>query len=476
MITPNINLSAWAPDADPTVPGVLADVDNLFPTARGYAPDFEFGDSAYSDITLPAEPYGVQLVKFATRTPLLMVGTAQNLYSYQGITQVDLTRASVAYTATSSGRPWRFSSFDDAAFAVSLDNPLQRTADPGGTDFSDVSAGPKAATIATNFNFMVAGGTGFGSAEAGGNAWACSAFENPTSWTADVATQAARGTLTATPGGIIRMIAFGPYIMAFKFASLYRGQYTQNPAQPWTWPVVSESIGVVGHDAVVAAEGALYWMARTGFYRSRGGAPERIGSAPWDYVMRTANTAYISLTQAQWDPTRRLVRWYMWAGVSGLDLCVAYHPDSDRWGKSTVSIEWAANNNVEIMPVLGRANTDAQIYDAPIVIAKTTHKLRSWMTTPGSSYFETGDIGEDDAARIMTRARVRYAIKPTASTATHKHRATLGDALTTGESCVLADGKHDFSQAARWHRVRVANSGAYEVLGISLEVQNSGRR
>ena len=166
----------------------------------------------------------------------------------------------------------------------------------------------------------------------------------------------------------------------------------------------------------------------------------------------------------------------MWAGVSGLDLCIAYHPDTDRWGKSTVSIEWAANNNVEIMPALGRVNTSVQVYDAPIVIAKTTHKLRSWMDEPGASYFETGDIGEDDAARILTRARVRYTDKPTTSTATHKFRATLGDTLTEGETNTLADGKHDFSQAARWHRVRVNNTGIYETLGISFEIGPSGRR
>jgi hypothetical protein len=455
----------------------MADVDNLFPTSRGYAPDFGLGTSGYSDVTLPARPYGVQLVKFATLTPLLMVGTASDLYSYFGITRFDLTRSTPAYTATSLGRPWRFASFGDAAFAVSLDNILQRTAAPTATDFADVSGGPKAATIATNFNFMLAGGCAFGSDEAGGDAWACSALEDPTSWTADVATQAARGNLTATPGSILRMIAHGPYVIAFKRGSMYRGQYTQNPAQPWSWPVVSESVGIVGHDAIAAADGVLYWLSDTGFYRSRGGTPERIGSAPWDWLMRTVNTPYLPFTQAQWDPMRRLIRWYMWTGTSGFDTCVAYHPDTNRWGKSTVSVEWAASNNVEYMPVIGRTDgTVAQVYDAPIVIEPTTYTLKSWTDTAGASSFTTGDIGDDDNATTMMRVRLRNLIAPDSSIVRHYYRNVLSDALTEGQVATISDGKYDISHAKRWHRFKFEQAGMYEAMAFSIEPRPSGKR
>ena len=110
--------------------------------------------------------------------------------------------------------------------------------------------------------------------------WWCSALEDYTDWTPDVATQCTQGRLLQTPGGIIRLIAFGNYIIAFKNNSMLRGTYIGAPLV-WRWDVISTSVGLVGHDAVCDAEGVLYWLAEDGFSRFAGGAPQKIASAPW---------------------------------------------------------------------------------------------------------------------------------------------------------------------------------------------------
>jgi hypothetical protein len=52
----------------------------------------------------------------------------------------------------------------------------------------------------------------------------------------------------------------------------------------------------------------------------------------------------------------------------------------------------------------------------------------------------------------------------------------LQDTLVNGVEEPLIDGKFDFSQSARWHRVRFTGTGIYEMNGFSVGAAAAGRR
>ena len=66
-MTPNQPLIQWAPDADPTQPGVIVDAEQLLPTQRGYAPDFALMQSSQFPLTIPTTPRGTRIQTSVSR-------------------------------------------------------------------------------------------------------------------------------------------------------------------------------------------------------------------------------------------------------------------------------------------------------------------------------------------------------------------------------------------------------------------------
>lgn len=483
-MTPNIPIAAWAPDADPTIPGVLTEVSNLVPTARGYAPEFSLEAANDFAATFPAEVLSAQTLRFVDGSSQPFVGTGSNLYFvYAGGTGFQLrSRATPAYATASQQYPWRFATFSTVsaptvALAVQYGNTLQATTAFTSTNFADVSGAPSANTIAVNRNFVVLGNFNDGAQKS--NGWICSALEDYTDWTPDIATQCAEGLLTATPGEIVRLIAFRDYIIAFKGTSMYRGTYVGAAQNTWSWPVVSTRVGLVSHDAVCEVAGVLYWLAFDGFYRWDGGAIQRIASAPFEWLFnQTSGVGFLSLfVQCIYDPTRQVVRWAFVVPTSADRMCLSYHIATDRWGLSYLPMQGMFTlPYVGVPTVTGSTTTIATVNDAPGYISRLDNSIQVQTGTPGASSFTTGDIGDDDTVFDLSRMRVRYLIAPSASTATHSTRMNLGDDLDVVRTADRSDGKYDLHDASRWHRVKFDQSGRYEVAGIRVQSPTAGRR
>ncbi len=478
-MTPNIPIMAWSPDTDPTVPGVLVDVENLLPTERGYAPDFGLAAPAEWAVTLPGECYGIAGLTYQNQNPAVYFGTGGDLYYSTGSGYTEVTRLAGDYTSVSAGSPWRFASFRDATIAVHPSNATQEAATTG-SRFQDLTGAPKAATIAVQRNFVIVGNI-TDSVSYKSDGWACSALEDYTDWTPDIATQAATGRLTATQGGIVRLIPFGDYVVAFKARSMYRGQYVGAAANTWAWPVVSTDVGLISHDAVTEADGVLYWMGQDGFYAwGGGGKPQRIASAPWRWLrsVMPAGSSLSPRVEAVWDSARRVVRWIIHLARTDFagPYCLAFHVDTGRWGKTDINVQRAFQlpsatvSSVETTALLAKSSVPGYVDGVGLNIAAHAGDALS-------STFTTGDIGDDDEVFALTRLRTRF-LNGTAplSTAAHFYRMTLGDSLAWGESRQVDDGKYDFTQSARWHRVKFSQTGRYEVMGFRVDVPRAGRR
>ena len=475
-MTPNIPIIAWAPDADPTVPGVLSDIENMVPTQRGYAPEFELAAPDAWTATVPAECYGAAGLVFQSLLSAVFIGAGDRLYASTGSGLNDVTRASGVYPSVGQNVPWQFAAFRDVAIAVQVNNATQATANYGTTDFADLAGAPKAATIAVNKNFVLLGNVNDGAAKPDG--WACSALEDYSDWTPDIATQSAAGRLTATQGPILRLIAWRDYVIAFKARGVYRGTYVGAADNTWSWPLVSAEVGLIERDAVCEAEGVLYWMGEDGFYRWAGGGIERIASAPWRWFRSVLLGSFsVARVQAVWDSVRRVVRFVAHVGRTGFagPYCLTYHPDTDRWGRSDLYSQWAFTLPSSDVALLENS-TNIATPMVPGYVHSATLEIVAHAGAASSSSFTTGDIGDDDDVVALTRARVRFLSAPTTSSATHYHRMNLGDALTTGETIARSDGKYDITHAARWHRLKFAQTGRYEVTGFRVEPPKAGKR
>ncbi len=477
-MTPNIPLLAWSPDTDPTVPGVIVEMTNLLPTQRGYTPDRALSDSVWGTSALAGTCNGAALLRFSTNTPCVVAATSTNLYSFFGGAPILVSRSASPYTAVSGPyQAWHFASFENTALAISTENVLQASAGPAaGSLFADVPDAPAAATICVQSNFVLLANMTTGAWPYGDGVW-CSGIETYTDWDADLATQGKQMRLLQTPGPIVRLYAFGNYVIAFKEGSMLRGTYIGLPSV-WRWDVISTSVGIVGHDAVCDANGVLYWLSHDGFYRFAGGAPERINSAPFEWFCDSLVTpsALSYYVQGQWDSARRLVRWYYpeVGGDVGFSRGIAYHPSTDRWGPFTCEVEWSLTTYTD-SAARGTASAGASMY-YPAAVFDADHTLSVFGGSALDSSLTTGDVGDDDAVLATMRARARFLSAPTTSALTHSHRMVLSDSLTTGATISRDDGKYDITHGARWHRFTLAQTGYHELLGFSVDAKPAGKR
>lgn len=465
-MTPNVPLIAWAPDADPTQPGVMVDVENLLPTERGYVPEKTATDI---DVwTAPGRVHGAMTI-YPYGSAMTLVGQASAIYrnfaSFENVSRLS------TYNTLGAFDFWSFAQFGDDITIASNDlNTMQSVSSIGslGAKFADIAGAPAARHVVTQQNFVMA--ANFRSTTTPSwpyaDGWWCSALANHASWTPDVATQAARGRLTQTPGGIEALVPFQNYVLAFKKRSMLRGTYVGQTAAGviWRWDVISTGVGIVSPHAWCEAEGILYWLADDGFYAFAGGSIRRVPS-PWFWFKAAALTGAVggSLAQMKWDNQRRVVRvFYGNPNDASLPLSagLTFHPETGRWGRFAASVDWAA-----------RLEQDSFIGASP----------RRHQTLTGAvlaSSLTTGDIGDDDEMGVAMRARLRLlgTSGPT-STMTHYYRNTLDAALATGATATRTDGKYDISQAARWHRLKFAQTGAdYEAMGFSVDFPKVGRR
>lgn len=478
-MTPHIPLMAWEPDGDPTRPGVIVAVENLLPTARSYAPEFALDTSTWTTGVVPGgEVCGAALVSYGLYTDLAHVATSSNIYSLWGGTLNLVSRASPAYSAASPDAPWRFASIKDRTLAIQYNNTLQISdSTPFGGVLRDAAGAPKGATMAVQRGFVIVGSYTAPGDPTIADGWICSASEDPEDWTPDIATECAVGQLTATPGVLLRLIPWRDYVIAFKERGVYRGTYVGAARNTWDWPVVSTDVGLIGHDAVCEAEGVMYWMGQTGFYRWAGGAIERIGNAPFEWITRTVFSGPYSrvAVQAAWDSVRRVVRWlFPAAGRIAHSYMIAFHVDSQRWGASFIPAQWMLKATNDFIPDV--ASGDTSLRFRSVAYFDLNGVFVSHRGAPMASSFTTGDIGDDDDGFAMMRARARMLSAPTTSSVTHYHRMNLEDALTTGATAARVDGKYDVSHSARWHRLKFAQTGRYEATGFRVETPRSGKR
>ena len=476
-----IPLLGYAPDADPTTPGVLTDCANLIPFEAGMKGAPVAVSVGYN--ALAAACRGIVSVTKLDGTRRLIAGTASKLYDPSGASWTDRSRAG-NYSLGADDR-WSFAQYGDATLAATPTAVVQRSTTGA---FADVSGSPQAKIIESAQGFAIAFNTSTSSDE-----WYCSAYLDETNWSLSVANQCVKGRLVGGAGPITAARRFGDNVVAFKSGSMYLGTYVGAP-EVWRWTQVSNDVGCVGQDAVVDTSIGHVFASRDGIYVFDGTTPRPLGTGT---VRQWLNSdmagSYQSKTQLLWDRANSCV-WIFYpqgGGDGTVNRCAVFHVPTQRWGLANQTIEAVVSYSTPAITYDAGSLAVTTFDSGPAIpfdslfwvsgstgpaVVNSSHVVATLSGANTSASFTTGDFGDDEGYKLCRNLRVRYTVKPTTSTATGYTKDAAGDTVASSSSQAQADGRHNLRQTARWHRFKVETTGDFEVTAVRPELQPQGAR
>jgi len=159
----------FAPDADPTTPGVFTDCSNVIPFEAGFRG--AASPVAVQAAVLAAPCRGAAVATKLDGTRRIFAGTQTKLYELTGSTWADRSKVG-NYTGSTESR-WIFCQFGDTSLATNLSDPMQSSTTG---IFGDVPAAPKAKIIVSaSNNFVIAFHTNEGTFGVSPDRWWCCA-------------------------------------------------------------------------------------------------------------------------------------------------------------------------------------------------------------------------------------------------------------------------------------------------------------
>lgn len=506
---PYIPIRGFAPDADPTQPGVLTFCQLLIPTLNGMRalP----GDAQASSAVASAVASAVSLTKLDGTIRVLAAtqGTTSKIYELGTNDWTDRTDGTT-YTATANVQ-WTFAQYRDIVLAVQPGHTLLKS-DASNT-FTNVTArAPKARIVEVVLDFAMlfniddtsaissntsTASTGFaniyGKQE---DRWICSAAGDIDSWTADIATQATSGRLTDYPGEITAAKRLGSDIIVFKRRSMFLGRYVGSP-QVWSFVAVpGEGLGTWGPGGVVSIESALLFWGYDNFYLFDGTRPVPIGTnRVADFATSDLDQEFAERVVGFHDRQNWRVYWWYASnrglGTGALDAFLCYNYRSDRWGRGDKLVRTAFEflepgitydelgdffDTYDDLPTStydGAFQATGTFKPATVDTSDQIQKLEG---VPTESAYTTGDIGKDGITQLVTRVRPRFKTAPSSGTQSHFSTDTEGSANSTVRATTgMRRGAFDHVWSARWHRFTHSYAQVdMELLGIDIEMQPDG--
>lgn len=274
---------------------------------------------------------------------------------------------------------------------------------------------------------------------------------------------------------------------------MYLGRYV-GPDVIWSWQLVPGDVGAYAQAGVVSDGSALYWWGGDDFYRFDGSRPQGIGSAIKTWFSNNASQTYLYKMIGAYDRAASLIRWYYVPnGGTTLTDCVVLNVKTGQWGKADRSIEAVVEYvssaiTYDSPGILTGVTYESTVitpsYDSPFWVASSespaifnaSHVMQTLTGSSSASSLTTGDFGEDDAYSLLRRVRPRYSRAPETASATHYYKYDAGGTTYTGDTIDADDGKFDFLQSARWHRVKFDWTGDVETSGMNADMQPEGER
>lgn len=477
----------FMPDAEQTLPGLVADCTNLIPSRVG----MEGGPSAVTPSDVPAlaaECQGAAVVYKLDNTRRVIAATATKIYELDAGSWTDRTRSVGGDYNGGSDSRWAITQFGDATLLANKADTIQRSTSGA---FADISGAPKAEVVFSVGAFVMALNVNDGAEKPDG--WHCCAAFDDTDWTESVTTQSASGRLVSTPGPLTAGLRLGEYAVAYKQRSIYLGQYVGAPAV-WDWtPISGGEAGCVGKEALCDIGGAHFFVGDDNFWLFDGTRPVPIGDdVVRQWFVDNSNPSFRYKIICNFDRENDRV-WIFYPSNDSevLDSALVYHVRSKKWGRADRSVEavltyvapgvtfdtWddygATFDSLPDVPF------DSQFWlsgGRALSVFDTSHQLQSLTGASATSSFTTGEVGDDDAVVLLQQIRLRYAVAPSTASVSTEHMMNSGEAFSAGVSGSMNDGKFDTLKAARWHRATFSFTGDVRVTHMNAKTKVVGQR
>lgn len=477
----------FAPDLDPTTPGVIAGSTGVIPNWRGGY----FGGAVASNIgmdPLADEPLSAASVIGLSGSLRSFVGTSTKLYEKVGSVWTDKSRPA-AYNANISNI-WRFAQFGESTLAVNKSDPLQKSS--AGSAFANLAA-PSASLMCVWKGFVILadtndGGSGqtFGDSPA---RWWTSAYLDETNWTPSIATQCTTGELVDSPGRISGMKPLGEYVIAYKEKSIYVGRDAGSPTV-LQFTRLPGDIGCASQEAIANIGSAHIFIGKNDIFSFDGVSVRPIGERLRIWFFNDLDAAYASRIRSMHDEYYGLVYFnYPRNGSGGtLNGLLFYNYLSDRWGFSNTMIKVpfeyiSGGYSYDTLPITTYDSWPLIAYNDPFWDANKTkvaffapdNKVYAISGSGGPSSITTGAYGQENFYTLLQRVTLRYLSKPPiATTMTHFYTNDLGGTWTQGQTVTEVNGRFDLLHSAPWHKFRFDFTDQFEVMGITADYVQDG--
>ena len=493
----------YAPDLDPTTPGIMMDCVNVIPSVRGMRSAF-----SAQNTTLPAlatRARGGAAIRRLDDTSRLIIGTQTRLWEAGASSYTDVSRTAGGTYSCASDQLWTFAQFGNTTLAAQKADVIQASQTGA---FANIASAPRAAIVETVGQFAFAFDTNETAYGDSPDRWWCSAIGDHTDWTPAIATQSATGRLIAGDGKITCGKRFGERIVAFKRNAMYVGSYTGAPFV-WDWQQVQGNVGCLGKYAAVevgsSEEPRMLFMGSDNFYAFDGSRPEPIGNGVRELVFRTLNLRNAQICSTLHDRGQKLVYFFYPTGADPVcNACVVYNYATGRWGRVNLTIETALDfispgvTYDDIGSLYSTYDNMPEVtYDSAIWIAQSMtpaivdsgQMLKTLDGARSVGYFITGYIGSDQVVTTVKRVTPRWISKPQAASMTSYYKPDLGRPTfnfvapgqptnneVTDQTTVMNVNRFDLIRRANWHRFLIEwTAGSWEAPGMNIEVKEGGK-
>lgn len=479
-------LIGFAPDADPTTPGVITDCTHLIPSEKGMTAAPSAVNPGHDALVDDCRGAAVLINTQGIRRTV--AGTQGKLYELSSNTWTDVSTGT--YTGSTENR-WMFAQFGNVALAANDVVALQ--ASTAGT-FATIAGAPIARMIVGAENFALAFDTSDATYGDSPDRWWCSAFQDPYSWTASVTTQATTGRLIGSGGQITAAARFGSQVIAYKRWNMFVGQYVGAPIV-WQWDRVPGEVGCVGPEAVADIGGAHIFVGDDNIWLYDGTRPVPISQnfvRQWFYDNSSATYRYRTIVTYDRQTSRV---WFFYPSTSNSDgtpdAALVYHIHNKRWGRSNRTVEAAINYITpgvtwdtlstlsatwDSLPDVPWDSQSWQAQGQALGVFTGSNVLVTLSGTGEDCGMTTGDYGDDFDDSMITMLRLRFLTSPATATCQGFYKNGEGDSLTTGATSTYSGNKFDIRQTAKFHRFAFNFTGNMEATGISMRATPAGGR
>ncbi len=457
-------LTGFAPDLDPTTPGVIVDGNDFVPTMKGMR---TLPSLVQLTDSLPGPCLGSAFFEFPnpSATPLsqvIVAGTSGMLHVNIG----GMPWISTPLLGAPVSQPWRCAFYQDQIIATQAGNFLRplvathasiSTLNPA-TIWSDLSPDAPLSSIVASSDFSI-----FLMDWNTRDWWSTL---NAAIWIPAIETETVTAPLSQTTGGITAAKALRSGMAIYKAVSLFMGQLS-GPPFIWSFTEISRQTGAPSQEAVVLAEDVHYFLGPDDFWRFDGFSVSRLPNALREWFFDRVGD--VSMVAGRYDQGRSLIFWhYPTQGSTVRNEWVCYNLRTGQWSRGVKDVDCAVGGTITFTAdgMAGIVKADDH--------AVWAYPRNGARTDPGA-FLTTGDLGDRHYLYQLSRVRAGYTIRNGSPTMRTLSSYTPGGPYVQSAAMPLsADGWFNCLNTARLQRQRIEADGDCELADLELQVRPAG--